>query len=163
MPLQQRSDMKTIFFILAITSCSGLLSQQVVTTAGSTLENSSGGISYTIGEGIAQTLSAGDITLTQGFQQTNIFISLVSELKDAGLSVIIYPNPTRGNLKLNINDFTMPGLQYLLFDGNGKLLSQKKVESYLTEVSLSQMQSGIYFIKIQAGTRELRTFKIVKE
>ena len=57
----------------------------------------------------------------------------------------------------------MPGLQYLLFDGNGKLLSQKKVESYLTEVSLSQMQSGIYFIKIQAGTRELRTFKIVKE
>jgi hypothetical protein len=84
-------------------------------------------------------------------------------LKDAGLSVIIYPNPTRGNLKLNINDFTMPGLQYLLFDGNGKLLSQKKVESYLTEVSLSQMQSGIYFIKIQAGTRELKTFKIVKE
>lgn len=155
--------MKTIFFILAITYCSDLLSQQVIATAGSTLVNSSGGISYTIGEGISEPLSAGDVTLTQGFQQSAIFVSLVSELKDAGLSVIIYPNPTRGNLKLNINDFTMPGLQYLLLDVNGKLLSQKKVESYLTEVSMSQLQSGIYFIKIQAGTRELKTFKIVKE
>jgi hypothetical protein len=70
--------MKSIIFILAITYCSSLLSQQVVTTAGSTLENSSGGISYTIGEGISETLSSGDITLTQGYQQTNIFVSLVS-------------------------------------------------------------------------------------
>jgi hypothetical protein len=155
--------MKTIFFIIAITYCSGLLSQQVVTTAGSTLSNSSGGISYTIGEGISETLSTGDITLTQGYQQSNIFVSLVSELKDAGLSVIIYPNPTRGDLKLNINDYTMPGLQYLLLDSNGKLLTQKKIESYLTEVSMSQLRSGVYFIKIQAGTRELKTFKIVKE
>jgi hypothetical protein len=154
--------MKTIFFIIAITYCSGLLSQQVVATAGSTLVNSSGGISYTLGEGISQTISAGDVTLTQGFQQSNLFVSLVSEIKDSGLSIFIFPNPTSGIIKLKIEKEPLPGMQYLLFDNSGKLISQKKVESYETEVSLCQLQAGVYFLKVQTGTAELKTFKIVK-
>ena len=162
MQLQQKYNMKPIIFILAITYCSSLLSQQVVATAGNTLANSSGGISYTLGEGISQTLSAGDVTLTQGFQQSYMYVSLVSEVKDLGLTIFVYPNPTSGILKLNISEVTLPGLQYLLFDSNGKLISQKKVEGNETEVSLSQLQAGIYFMKIQTGTAELRTFKIIK-
>jgi|WetSurMetagenome_2_1015567.scaffolds.fasta_scaffold406275_2 hypothetical protein len=154
--------MKKIFFILAITYCSGLLGQQVVTTAGNTYANSSGGISYTIGEGISETLSSGNITLTQGFQQPNIFVSLVREIKNSGLSVLVYPNPTSGIVKLKIEAGLLPGMQYLLFDTNGKLLSQKKVESSETEISLSEFQPGIYFMKIQTGITELKTFKIVK-
>jgi hypothetical protein len=158
----QKYSMKPIIFIIAITYCSSLLSQQVVATAGSTLTNSSGGISYTVGEGVSQTLSSGNVTLTQGFQQGNIFVSLVSEVKDSGLSIFIYPNPTTGMLKLNINEVSLPGLQYLLFDSTGKLISQKKIEGNETEVSLTQQQAGIYFIKIQTGTAELKTFKIIK-
>ncbi len=154
--------MKTIIFFLAITSCSGLLAQQVVTTAGNTFANSSGGISYTIGEGISETLSSGDITLTQGFQQPGIFVSLVSEVKDSGLAMFIFPNPTSGIIKLKIEKGILPGMQYLLYDTNGKLLSQKKVESVETEISLGELQEGIYFLRIQTGTAELKTFKIVK-
>jgi hypothetical protein len=154
--------MKAIIFILAFTYCSGILAQQVVTTAGNTYANSSGGISYTIGEGISETLTLGDITLTQGFQQPNIYVSLVSEIKDSGLSIFIYPNPTSGIVKLKIEKGLLPGMQYKLFDTYGRLLSQKKVESYETEIFLSELHAGIYFIKIQTGTSELKTFKIVK-
>lgn len=150
-------------FFFTIVICSDLLSQQVVATAGGSFGNNSGSISYTLGEGISQTFTSGDITVTQGFQQSYKIVSIFKEPEDYGLTITIFPNPTRDLLKLKIQNEFKPGLQYLLFDMNGKLLSQKKVESNETDISFNQFSNGIYFIKVQSGLKEIRTFKIVKE
>jgi hypothetical protein len=140
-----------------------LLAQQVISTAGNTLGNENGSISYTIGEGVAQTLSKGDKTITQGFQQANISVSMLSELKDLDFSISVFPNPTSDVLTLKVNKEDVTGFQYLIFDINGKLLSQKNLESPETSVPVNQLANGIYILKVQSGLKELKIFKIIKQ
>jgi hypothetical protein len=155
--------MRTILVILFIvTCCPGLFAQEVVATAGSILSNSSGSISYTIGEGVANTLTKGDKTITQGFQQGNLSVSIVSVLKDLDFSISVFPNPTSDVLTLKLNKEDMTGLKYLLFDMNGRLLSQKNLESNETTINVKLLNNGLYLLKVQDGKKELKSFKIVK-
>jgi hypothetical protein len=155
--------MRTILVILFIvTCCPGLFAQEVVATAGSTFSNTSGSISYTIGEGVANTLTKGDKTITQGFQQGNLSVSVVSVLKDLDFSISVFPNPTSDVLTLKLNKEDMTGLKYLLFDMNGRLLSQKNLETNETTINVNQLNNGLYLIKVQDSMKELKTFKIVK-
>lgn len=143
--------------------CTMLQAQQVVATAGSTHSNSNGSMSFTIGEGVANTLTKGDKALTQGFQQASITVSIVSEPKDLDFSISAYPNPTTDVLTLLIGKENVSGFQYLLYDINGKLLIQKNLEASEIAVHLGQLKAGSYFIKIQDGLKELKTFKIIKQ
>jgi hypothetical protein len=156
--------MKTILLLFLIVVYSqGLLAQQVVATAGGTLSNASGSISYTIGEGVAQTLTKGDKILTQGFQQTTVTVTPITELKDLGFAISAFPNPTIDVVKLKLDTENVAGLQYLLFDMNGKLILRKNLESNETNVPVQELTNGIYILKVQEGTKELKTFKIVKQ
>lgn len=146
-----------------VSCCPGLLAQQVVSTAGSILSNANGSISYTIGEGIAQTLSKGDKTLTQGFHQTTIAVSIIREMKDLDFSISVFPNPTSSELTLKLTKENIFGLQYLLFDMNGKLFMQKELQSVETKIPVDQLVEGFYIIKVQDVTKELKTFKIIKK
>ncbi|MFA5818661.1 MAG: T9SS type A sorting domain-containing protein [Bacteroidales bacterium] len=155
--------MRTILLFLIVTCCSRLLAQQVVATAGSTLGNANGSISYTIGEGVTQTLTKGDKTLTQGFHQTIVTVNAISELKDLEFSISVFPNPTSDVLTLKVDKENVWGFQYLLFDMNGKLISRKNLESAETNVPVDQLTEGFYIIKVQDGTKELKMFKIIKQ
>ena len=155
--------MRTIMLLLIITSCTGLMAQEVVATAGSTFGNSSGRISYTIGEGVAQTFTKGDKTLTQGFHQPSITVKMLCKLKDPDYSVSVFPNPTSDVLNIKVNMENASGLKYLLLDVNGKILSQKNMEGPEYNIHLDQFAAGFYILKVQIGTKELSTFKIMKE
>lgn len=150
-----------ILFIIA-TCCPKLFAQEVVATSGTTLSNSGGSISFTIGEGVANTLTKGDKTITQGFQQGNLSVSIVSVLKDLDFSISVFPNPTSDVLTLKLTKEDLTGLQYLLFDISGRLISQKNLETNETTINVNQLNNGLYLIKVQEGMKELKTFKIVK-
>jgi hypothetical protein len=140
-----------------------LQGQEVVATAGSTLSNINGSISFTIGESVANTLINGDKTVTQGFHQTSISVSAMSELINPGFSISAFPNPTVDILTLSIGKEDITDLQYLLIDIYGKILSQKHLESNETAISVKEFTKGIYILKIQEGQKELKTFKIIKQ
>jgi hypothetical protein len=153
--------MRTIIVFLLFVCCSRLLAQQVISTAGNTLGNENGSISFTIGEGVAQTLSKGDKTITQGFQQANLTVKMVNELKDLDFSISAFPNPTEDLLTLKLTKEDVSGLQYILFDINGKLLLQKNLETNQTVINVHQLSKGFYILKVQEGLKELITFKII--
>jgi hypothetical protein len=155
--------MRTVIVIIFVAFCPGLLAQEVVATAGSTLTNANGSISFTIGESVANTLIKGDKTITQGFHQTNISVSMISELKDLDFSISAFPNPAEDNLTLKLSKEDVSGLQYLLFDNTGKKLSQKNLESNETTIVVSHLSRGLYILKVQSGLNELKIFKIIKE
>ena len=155
--------MRTILIILIVAVCPRLLAQEVIATAGSTLSNSNGSISFTIGESVANTLTKGDKTITQGFQQSYISVSLVNELKDLDFNISVYPNPTSDVLTLKLSKEDVTGIQYLLYDFMGKLLLQKNLESNEISIPVNQFAKGFYILKVQAGKKELKTFKIVKQ
>jgi hypothetical protein len=155
--------MRTFVLLLLTACCSSVFAQQVVATAGSTLSNSTGSISFTIGEGVAQTLTSGDKTLTQGFHQTNIQVTFISGWKDLDFEISVFPNPASDELTIKLSKENLPGLHFMIFDLNGKLQFQSNLKSTITRIPLDQLSAGFYFIKIKDSTKELKTFKIIKE
>ena len=154
--------MKKIFFILFMFYSSWIFAQQVVSSAGSTMVNASGSISFTIGEGISQTISKGDNTLTQGFHQTTLSVSSINKIKDLDFIISVFPNPTHNWVSLKIGKENVAGLKIYLFNIDGKLISQKNIESNDTNVPFQNLNEGVYLLKISDGLHELKTFKIIK-
>jgi hypothetical protein len=68
-----------------------------------------------------------------------------------------YPNPTNGRLSLNVHMEPEAGLELTVFDAMGrKVLRQALGEQTFTELDLSSVPSGMYFIQVANGTeREL--------
>jgi hypothetical protein len=153
--------MKPVTLFLTMLFCSVLQAQQVVATQGSTFSNSNGSMSFTIGEGVAQTLTGDSKALTQGFQQSGISVSLLSDM-DQSFIITVYPNPTSDIITLKIARKDPGDLQYLVFDLNGIMLMQKNVEAPDTPIDLSHLSKGMYIIKIREGLTELKSFKIIK-
>lgn len=154
--------MKTIMLLLFLLCHCALWAQHVVATSGDTFSNVRGSISYTIGEGVAQTLTKGDNTLTQGFHQTIVSVAVVTELKELDFSISAFPNPTTDQVKLKVGKEDLSGLQYLLFDISGKLISKKNIESNDTSVPFQYLPVGSYILQVLDGKMELKTFKIIK-
>lgn len=154
--------MKILLFLLVV-YCPVLLAQQVVATAGSSMGNASGSITYTIGEGVSQTVSKGDKTLTQGFHQTTLSVSSINEMKDLDFAISVYPNPTSDFVNLLVGKENVLGFLYQLFDMNGKLLAQKELKSNKTNVPFQHLSSGFYVLKVKDGAQELKSFKIIKQ
>lgn len=155
--------MKILLLFLVVVYCPVLLAQQVVATAGRSMGNASGSITYTIGEGVSQTISKGDKTLTQGFHQTTLSVSSINEIKDLDFTISVYPNPTNDFVNLLVGKEDVLGFKYQLFDMNGKLISQKELKGNETNVPFQHLSSGFYLLKVKDGSQELKSFKIIKQ
>jgi Secretion system C-terminal sorting domain len=154
--------MKIMILLLLVFSSTAMMAQQIVATAGGTLGNASGSISYTIGEGIAQTFSRGDKVLTQGFQQSYLSVSTEKTILDLNFSITVFPNPTTDVVTLRVAKENPSGLLYLLYDLNGRLLSKKVIENSDTTVPFQSLQTGTYLLEVMDGKLGLKTFKIIK-
>jgi hypothetical protein len=155
--------MKKMFLPLLIMICPSLFAQNVVTTAGSSFSSTTGSISFTIGESIAQTMTSGDKVITMGFQQPNITVSIINEQKYLGYDISAYPNPVSDELKLKLSRDGLKNLEYFLTDMNGKTILHGKVNGTLTTIYFNQLPSGFYILKVIDNNREVKTFKVIKE
>jgi len=138
--------------------------QNTITTTGGNVSASGGSVSYTVGQIANGTLSGANGIVTQGVQQP-YEISVVTAIRnteDINLKCIVYPNPTSGIAKLVFESPDFENLRIRLFDINGVLLQDKKVESRETELSLENLSSSVYFLKVIKNNQEVKVFKIVK-
>ncbi len=73
--------------------------------------------------------------------------------------ILVYPNPTstRINLKTRQNS-----ANYQLFDINGNILLQQKIQQRNTSIDLSKFHAGIYFLRIQNESGEVHIKKVIK-
>jgi hypothetical protein len=76
--------------------------------------------------------------------------------------IIIYPNPVNDNLTLKIGITEVLKLRYQLYDINGNLLQDGKVEGNETSIDMSNYVSSTYFLKVTDNNKEIKTFKIIK-
>ena len=86
------------------------------------------------------------------------------ELKDQlGIQEVrIYPNPTKGLLKIDFPDLSKTGAILSVHNLQGGMLIQKQAQEIGNELDLSAYPSGLYILVIQAG-EERKEWKIVKE
>ncbi len=75
-------------------------------------------------------------------------------------NINIYPNPTKGDLVIELTDKTNSTIQVL--DVTGKMIVEKNTSNDRTELNISNLSNGIYYIRILSNnTVEVR--KIIKE
>jgi hypothetical protein len=142
-----------------------LRAQETIPATGGNVSGSSGTVSFSVGQLFYSTFIGTNGSAAQGVQQP-YEISVVTAIRnteDINLKCLVYPNPTAGLTKLVFEYPDFENLSYRLFDINGVLLQEKKVESRETEISLQNLSSSVYFLKVLRNNLEVKVFKIVKK
>jgi hypothetical protein len=162
--MKQQRKILSIFFLFGF--CIAIVQgQQTIPATGGNASGSGGSVSYTVGQILNSSISGSNGTVVQGVQQP-YEISVVTAIKNTeeiNLKCLVYPNPTAGLTKLVFESPDFENLSYRLFDINGVLLQEKKVESRETEISLQNLSSSVYFLKVLRNNLEVKVFKIVKK
>jgi opacity protein-like surface antigen len=161
MKLINTSDMNLISKIICLvifgTSIfSASQAQQIhenVNSSGGNASGSEGTVSYSIGQAFYATKTGSNGSVAEGVQQAFEIseINTFSEQWLNELSVSVYPNPANEFLILKIGfspSIVYGKFSYYLFDLNGKLLENKMISGFETELDMRKYKSGIYFIRV---------------
>lgn len=156
-------------FILLILSClftihpsqAQSLSQSVIGNAGDYYENPGvGSLHWTVGEIAVENYTSSDI-LSQGFHQT-YFDLLITSSWESSLSFEIkaYPNPTTHQLVLSTS--AEEQLEAQLYNLLGQPVLNKVQFREQTQLNVSELPAGTYFLQLFHNEQLLKTFKIQK-
>jgi hypothetical protein len=162
-------NIKKIILTLAMTHVViNILAQEAISTAGNIASGSGGSVSYTVGQVFYATNTGTSGSVAQGVQQP-FEISVVTYIEDTNrisLDCMAFPNPTTDYLILKIDDKLQMQYVAFLYDINGKLIENKKIESKETRILTGNLIPATYFLKIvqmkQTSSQEIKTFKIIK-
>jgi hypothetical protein len=79
------------------------------------------------------------------------------------LKVTIFPNPTKGELKIQVSGVeNNVEVDLALYNPNGQVMLRRKGQQGLSEMDLSGYADGWYLLKVQSGVTVLN-FKIIKD
>jgi hypothetical protein len=151
-------------FISVYFSLIGVISfaQTSVNTSGGEVKNSSGSVSYSIGQMAYTSVSNANGSVSQGVQQAYQISTLNVGEKAFNFSLSAYPNPTQDNLNLRVGNYRQEQLMYRLLDTGGKLLSEAKVMNQETVIEMQQLPNATYYVEVHHDNKKVQSFKIVK-
>ena len=161
--MKQKSKLLCIMFLCSLYIAS-LKGQQTIPASGGNATGSGGSVSYTVGQIICNTLSGTNGTVAQGVQQPYEIsvVTAIKEANDISLELSVYPMPATDFVKLKIKNYEVENLRYRLYDINGSLLQDNKVEDSETSIVMSNLVPAIYFLKVTDNMKVIKTFKIIK-
>lgn len=137
-----------------------LSAQEVISPAGTSYENTSIAIDFTVGELAIQTESTNQTIVTQGFHQN--FKTTITALKPMNLSVevSVFPNPTSDFINIASEDYK-DDIIYSLYNLNGVLITQGTFNTS-TNLSIKSYTKGMYQLLLTNSNQQLiQTFKIL--
>ena len=151
-----------VLFLLVL----GLLTAQAqvaVIVAGGDASGSLGTVAYSIGQIVYTTNMGTNGLVAQGVQQPYT-ISVVLGIEDNSiqLNFTAYPNPTINFLTLNVGNAELSTLNFLLYDLSGKLIESRKILSSTETISMENLPTALYFLRVTNNDKEVKTFKIIK-
>ncbi len=88
---------------------------------------------------------------------SDIILSINEKTKKQ-LSIILYPNPTKGLIKMELQDYQEPFIVTVLNQMGQLILQTNSTASF----DLSNQPNGLYFVQIINGTQK-GTLKIIKQ
>ena len=139
--------------------------QEAIPASGGEATGEGGSASYTVGQVFYTTISGETGSVAEGVQQP-YEISVVTAIEDVlniDLSIRAYPNPATDYLNLKIDPSAILEKYVVsLFDINGKMLLNKNIETFETQLNIGDLTQGTYFLKVFGKGQELKVFKIVK-
>ena len=114
-------------------------------------------IQYTIGEPIVSTLSAGDLLITQGFQQPEVAGPIKPPEAPFVTDLIVYPNPASDQVNIEFDLLQDGRVVFMLVNNAGQVVSSTTkvlLAGRLTHtLPLSNYASGLYYLVVRTGYR----------
>ena len=79
-----------------------------------------------------------------------------------GFNPQIYPNPSRGNLTIDLGQLISPFVKLEITDINGSVLNATILNNQKNALSFTELQPGVYFLRLSdINSGEVRTMKVV--
>lgn len=155
-------DLRKLFTLLLSFWCIIVFAQpqEVISPLGKSYRNSTGTISFTLGEFMNQTFNSPDFILTQGFHQTRLVITDILPFQHQGLEILVYPNPAKDFVVLKVGNYQE--FSYMLFDMTGKIIEKKEIVSTETKIDFNNLKPSLYVLKVLRNEVDVRSFKITK-
>jgi hypothetical protein len=162
----------TIAFLLlgiAAKAQSPSIERYVVASAGGSYYNGTTfEMDYTLGEFAVVTLSDANNYLTQGFQQPFVDPNVsVNDNPLTDMNISYFPNPTSGNLTLNITNAGDREFKLELFDVLGQRISTQTATAGFNgttaiNIDMQHCTTGNYYLRISNGNDLVKNLKILK-
>lgn len=150
------------FLILGLFSIT-IHAQNVVNSSSGKGSATSGSVSYSVGYISYTNASDASGSVSNGVQQPYEFNTVgIDDRNDINLEMILYPNPTNEFIKLKYETESFNNLSYELFDINGKLIQQNKIEASETNISMQNLAKSSYFLNVIESGKQIKSFKIIK-
>lgn len=154
---------KYTFLVLLFCITTGK-AQYAITSGGKSTDNSSGKISYTVGQLAFETTKNSQGSISAGVQQPFEISTFLSnpDFSELNINLVAYPNPTLDNLTLKIENIDTKDFYYQIIDINGRLLIETKLIENETIIQMGNFIKATYFLKITQDNKQVKTFKIIK-
>ena len=137
--------------------------QEVISSAGATYSTANLQLSWTVGEPVVETFSAGSTVLTQGFHQSKLVITAIDPIPLAGFELEVYPNPTFGEVNIKVNNGNVSKLRLFLYTSQGVQICNQEFSNQVERINMEHLAPGYYILKIASDADPpMQTFKIVK-
>ncbi len=132
------------------------ISPSVISTSGAFFSNGNGMLSTTIGEmSMVTTFNSGASILTQGFQQAFDFVNSIDHQQIAN-GINIFPNPTSGNITIEIPKVSGGEWEVNVFDAIGKLILKSKttLNSFSNKINVAtqDLTNGMYLVEVKSAS-----------
>lgn len=141
--------------------------QKAIVVSGGDISDANFSVSYSIGQTSQEKVENSSGLLNQGVQQPFEIFSIqplgIEDYQNTNIKMLVYPNPTVSFINLSISNIEITDATYSLFDLQGKLLINSKINSSQTHVEMRDYPVSTYFLRVQDKNGEiLKTFKIIK-
>ncbi|MEN8765268.1 MAG: CotH kinase family protein [Wenyingzhuangia sp.] len=80
----------------------------------------------------------------------------------ADKQILVYPNPTRGKLNIQIDNFDAESLEFTIFNPLGQVVRQYQWSSNEIQVDISNLSQGVYYYRIKNNKGLVVKNKIIK-
>jgi hypothetical protein len=155
--------LKLIALLLFGLGITGVQAQETINATGGNAEGNGGTASYSFGQVFYTTNTGSAGSATQGVQQMYEIVEVTATDDAKVIHLSAYPNPTTDYLNLRVEDKELKDLSFQLFDMSGKLLQSQQVNNSQTSIQMSEFVPAMYFIKVLQGSKEVKSFKIIKK
>ncbi len=136
--------------------------QESSNTSGGDASGSGGNVAYSIGQTVYTYTSGSNGNTNQGVQQPYEIYTVGINKEPSNISLKTFPNPTTDFLTLQFDDYSNEQFEFRLFDLQGSLVQNGQIIDTQTRIDLSALSKGTYLISIIKESKEIKTFKIIK-
>ena len=154
----------SLFFLafLLTFSVNAQTSHQVLSATGGDASGTGGSVAYSVGQIVYTTSTGTTGSVAQGVEQAYEIYSVGIKETALNISLSIFPNPTSDFLTIKVEVYNNEALSYHLIDEQGKSVLNEQITNQDTQVAMSTLASGIYFINVLQANKKIQTFKIIK-